>query len=47
MALDAAGGISRKLTNAIKKDTVTIPDGGYTVVRFTANNPGETLAYSA
>ncbi|XP_069163860.1 uncharacterized protein [Procambarus clarkii] len=45
MALDAAGGISRKLTNAIKKDTVTIPDGGYTVVRFTASNPGWWLMH--
>lgn len=22
------------------KDTVTVPDGGYTVIRFVANNPG-------
>ena len=40
--LDAAGGITRKLQDSIKKDTVTIPDGGYTIIRFTADNPGES-----
>lgn len=40
MALDAAGGIHRKLKNAAKKDSVTIPDGGYVVIRFIADNPG-------
>ncbi|XP_071552768.1 LOW QUALITY PROTEIN: uncharacterized protein [Panulirus ornatus] len=44
-ALDAAGGITRKLKNAIKKDTVTIPDGGYTIIRFTADNPGWWLMH--
>lgn len=39
-ALDAAGGITRKLRNAAKKDTVSIPDGGYVIIRFTADNPG-------
>ncbi|XP_041353680.1 L-ascorbate oxidase-like [Gigantopelta aegis] len=39
-ALDAAGGISRKLSGAVAKDTVTVPDGGYTVIRFVADNPG-------
>ncbi|KAK8727891.1 hypothetical protein OTU49_009506 [Cherax quadricarinatus] len=39
-ALDAAGLITRRLENTVKKDTVTIPDGGYTVIRFTADNPG-------
>ncbi|XP_053649062.1 uncharacterized protein [Cherax quadricarinatus] len=43
-ALDAAGGIKRKLKNPVKKDSVTIPDGGYTIVRFTADNPGKTTA---
>ena len=38
-ALDAAGGITHKLLNPIRKDSVTIPDGGYTVIRFTADNP--------
>lgn len=41
MDLDAAGGITRKLQDAVEKDTVTIPDGGFTIVRFTADNPGE------
>lgn len=45
-ALDAAGGINRKLENAAKKDTVTIPDGGYVVIRFTADNPGWLLILS-
>ena len=36
--LDAAGGITRKLENAILKDSLTIPDGGYTIIRFTADN---------
>ncbi|XP_050712599.1 uncharacterized protein LOC126996265 [Eriocheir sinensis] len=44
-ALDAAGGINRKLENAAKKDTVTIPDGGYVVIRFTADNPGWWLMH--
>nr|XP_045603406.1 laccase-6-like [Procambarus clarkii] len=44
-ALEAAGGITRKLTNAVKKDSVTIPDGGYTVIRFTADNPGWWLMH--
>ena len=41
-ALDAVGGITRRLEDTIRKDTVTIPDGGYTIVRFTADNPGES-----
>ncbi|KAG7171470.1 Laccase-like [Homarus americanus] len=45
MALDAAGGIKRNLKDAIRKDSVTIPDGGYTVVRFTADNPGWWLMH--
>ncbi|XP_042889082.1 laccase-like [Penaeus japonicus] len=45
MELDAAGGIPRKLQDAVEKDTVTIPDGGFTVVRFTADNPGWWLMH--
>lgn len=41
--LDAAGLIKRRLKNAPLKDTVTVPDGGYTIVRFYADNPGTTL----
>ncbi|XP_041354904.1 laccase-1-like [Gigantopelta aegis] len=44
-ALDTAGGISRKLSGAIAKDTVTVPDGGYTVIRFVADNPGFWLLH--
>lgn len=44
-ALDAAGGITRRLENTVKKDTVTIPDGGYTIIRFTADNPGWWLMH--
>ncbi|VDI01894.1 Hypothetical predicted protein [Mytilus galloprovincialis] len=38
--LDAMGQIKRKLTRAVLKDTVTVPDGGYTIIRFKATNPG-------
>lgn len=38
--LDRAGLIDRKLDMAPLKDTVTVPDGGYTILRFHANNPG-------
>ncbi|XP_059153746.1 uncharacterized protein LOC131939461 [Physella acuta] len=40
MDLDKAGNITRNLRQAPIKDTVTIPDGGYTLVRFVADNPG-------
>lgn len=42
-ALDKKGAIRRNLDHAPLKDTVTVPDGGYTVVRFHANNPGYWL----
>ncbi|CAK9821202.1 LCC4 [Anthophora plagiata] len=42
-ALDKSGTIRRNLDRAPLKDTVTVPDGGYTVVRFYANNPGYWL----
>ncbi|XP_071798153.1 uncharacterized protein [Asterias amurensis] len=38
--LDQAGGINRNFVKAPRKDTVIVPDGGYTVVRFAADNPG-------
>ncbi|XP_012286272.1 laccase-4 isoform X2 [Orussus abietinus] len=38
--LDKRGLIHRKLKRAPIKDTVTVPDGGYTILRFHANNPG-------
>ncbi|XP_025992935.1 laccase-1 isoform X1 [Solenopsis invicta] len=41
--LDRLGLIRRKLKRAPLKDTVTVPDGGYTIVRFYADNPGYWL----
>lgn len=38
--LDNANGIKRRLSGAPIKDTVTVPDGGFTIIRFVANNPG-------
>ena len=40
MERDRAGLVPRKLHRAPLKDTVTVPDGGYTAVRFHATNPG-------
>ncbi|XP_076258209.1 uncharacterized protein LOC143195157 [Rhynchophorus ferrugineus] len=37
---DRAGLVKRNLLNPPIKDTVTVPDGGYTIVRFHATNPG-------
>ncbi|XP_029042896.1 laccase-1-like isoform X2 [Osmia bicornis bicornis] len=42
-ALDKKGAIRRNLDHAPLKDTVTVPDGGYTILRFYANNPGYWL----
>ncbi|XP_033324267.2 uncharacterized protein LOC117219317 [Megalopta genalis] len=41
--LDEQGLIRRNLDRAPLKDTVTVPDGGYTIIRFYANNPGYWL----
>lgn len=38
--LDRRGKLRRNLRNPIKKDTVMVPDGGYTIIRFHAKNPG-------
>ena len=38
---DREGRIKRKLHRAPIKDTVAVPDGGYTVIRFYADNPGK------
>ncbi|XP_038051054.1 laccase-2-like [Patiria miniata] len=38
--LDEAGNITRRYLNAPLKDTIPVPDGGYVVVRFKADNPG-------
>lgn len=39
--LDREGKIVRRLDHAPIKDTIKAPCGGYTIVRFYANNPGE------
>ncbi|XP_033225671.1 laccase-1 [Belonocnema kinseyi] len=41
--LDREGRIKRKLHRAPIKDTVTVPDGGFTILRFYADNPGYWL----
>ncbi|XP_017770706.1 PREDICTED: laccase-2-like isoform X2 [Nicrophorus vespilloides] len=41
--LDAQGLLKRNLGDAPIKDTVTVPDGGYTILRFNASNPGYWL----
>ena len=40
MEMDKRGELPRKLNRAVEKDTVTVPDGGYTILRFHATNPG-------
>lgn len=45
-ALDDLGKINRNLVDSPIKDTVTVPDGGYTVLRFHANNPGNLIFLS-
>lgn len=39
--LDQAGHLQRNLKTAPLKDSVTVPDGGYTIIRFHATNPGK------
>lgn len=38
--LDRRGLIVRRLKDAPMKDTITVPDGGFTIIRFVADNPG-------
>lgn len=38
--MDAAGNITRNLNMSSLKDTITVPDGGYSIVRIHATNPG-------
>lgn len=38
--LDRQGQIVRRLKDAPMKDTITVPDGGFTIIRFVADNPG-------
>lgn len=39
--LDEQGYIKKNLEDPPVKDTVTVPDGGYTILRFRASNPGK------
>ncbi|KAL1465394.1 hypothetical protein WDU94_004972 [Cyamophila willieti] len=41
--MDKRGEIKRNLDSATLKDTVTVPDGGFTIIRFHATNPGYWL----
>ncbi|XP_013415315.1 laccase-4-like [Lingula anatina] len=43
--MDRNGEIPRKLKGAVKKDSVTVPDGGFTIIRFHATNPGAWLLH--
>lgn len=45
--MDMNGLIKRNLIDAPIKDTVAVPDGGYTIVRFVATNPGNSLIFIA
>lgn len=38
--LDEDGLLMRNLHDPPFKDTITVPDGGYTVLRWKASNPG-------
>lgn len=40
LKLDSAGEIKRNFDKPIKKDTIMMPNGGYVVTRFKAENPG-------
>jgi FtsP/CotA-like multicopper oxidase with cupredoxin domain len=37
---DSRGLLSRNLVNAPRKDTVVVPNKGYTIVRLFTDNPG-------
>ncbi|XP_017770698.1 PREDICTED: laccase-1-like [Nicrophorus vespilloides] len=43
--LDNRGLLKRNCTNPVRKDTVSIPDGGYVIIRFYADNPGYWLTH--
>lgn len=40
IAMDEAGEIVRNFTNPIYKDTIMLPNGGWVVTKFIADNPG-------
>ena len=41
--MDRNNPLPRNLENPVKKDTVMVPDGGYTIIRFKADNPGSYI----
>ena len=43
MEMDRRGEIPRKLDKAVRKDSVLVPSGGYTIFRFKATNPGRHI----
>jgi FtsP/CotA-like multicopper oxidase with cupredoxin domain len=43
--MDGRGQISRNLVDPPLKDTVVVPDAGFTVLRFLADNPGYWLMH--
>lgn len=43
--LDKEGLLKRNFDNPPIKDTITTPDGGYTILRFQATNPGTVSSY--
>lgn len=44
--LNEAGNITRNLKNPPLKDTVSVPDAGFSLIRFAANNPGFWMIHS-
>ena len=44
--LNEAGNITRNLKNPPMKDTVSVPDAGFSLVRFVADNPGFWMIHS-
>lgn len=44
-ALDKTNMLIRNLTRPPIKDTVTVPDGGYTILRVHASNPGNNKLF--
>jgi len=43
--LNESGKIKRNMINPPMKDTVSVPDAGFTLIRFLANNPGYWLLH--
>ena len=45
MDLNESGKVTRNLLDPPLKDTVSVPDGGFTLIRFHADNPGYWLLH--